>query len=286
MSASRFERTRYAAGMSPGRVALVVALAALASAGGLATTSTGCRTQTLAAHGNFVEDGVQRAADGGWDAERVEIDNLGVTPTGGLALAANDTDHVSATARMLAMADTTDKQSADLAIVDATNGFVIATTSGVTTVRCGHGRTFGTALGDQAGCDALDVSVPKGTAEKRLAVVARSGNGKVVVAFDGAVLGELDLHASHGTVDVTTSTTQGSTITIVSETGDDVTVRLPGAFSADTIVLETAAGKVDTSAFPDLQLGKGRGEAGKGAKSITVRSVAAAASGRIVLVPQ
>jgi hypothetical protein len=273
--------------MNARRVALLFALGGAAVAGaGLVATSAGCRTQTLAARSNFVEDGVHEESDAGWDAERVEIDNRGVTPTGGLALSASDTDRVSATARMLTVADTTDKQSADRAIASAQEGFVVTSSNGVTTVRCGHGQTFGSAMGDQTGCDALDVSVPKGAPEKPLAVVARSGNGKVVVSFDGAVLGELDLHASHGTVDVKTSTTQGSTITVVSETGDDVMLHLPRDFAADAIVLETATDKIDTSAFPDLQLGKGRGEAGKGAKSITVRAVAGTANGRIVLVPQ
>ena len=45
---------------------------------------------------------------------------------------------------------------------------------------------------------------------------------------------------------------------------------------------------IDTSAFGDLQPGKGRGQAGAGAKLISVRTSAAdgGAGGRIVLVRQ
>ena len=224
-------------------------------------------------------------ADTPWAGERIEIDNAGVTAGGGLALTATSDDRVSATARMLSTADTTDKSNADLAIAAATKTFVIGTAAGVTSVRCGHGTQNGSATAEESGCDALDVSVPVGKPDERIAVAARSGNGKVVVAFAGAQLGELTLHASHGTIDVTTPTTQGASITVVSETGDDITLRLPSEFQADAIVLDGAADKIDTSAFADLQAGKGRGQVGLGAKLITVRSTASGgASGRIVLV--
>lgn len=259
--------------MKAGRVALLCALA-------------GCRGQSVSARSNFVEDGVQLVAAAAWAGERIEIDNAGVTAGGGLALTATADDRVSATARMLSVADTTDKSSADFAIATATATFVIGTAGGVTSVQCGHGTQRGSATAEESGCDALDVSVPVGTPEKRIAVAARSGNGKVGVAFDGAQVAELTLHASHGTIDVRTAATQGASIIIVSETGDDITLHLPADFQADAIVLDTTAGKTDTSAFADLQAGKGRGQIGLGAKLITVRSSApGGVSGRIVLVP-
>lgn len=262
--------------MKAGRVALLCALAALVS----------CRGQSVNDRSNFVEDGVQVVAATAWTGERIEIDNAGVTSGGGLAVTASATDRVSATARMLSVADTTDKSNADLAIAGATMTFVIGTAAGVTSVHCGHGTQNGSAAAEESGCDALDVSVPAGKVDERIAVAARSGNGRVGVAFDGAQLAELTLYASHGTIDVRTATTQGASITIVSETGDDITLHLPGDFQADAIVLDAAGGNVDTSAFADLQAGKGRGAIGAGAKLITVRSTASGgASGRIVLLP-
>jgi hypothetical protein len=229
-----------------------------------------CKAQVVDARSNFVEDGVEKSAEL-WTGERIEVDNAGVTPAGGLALTVTATDRVHATARMLAVAATEDKPAADRAIVAAKDQFTVTTTAGVTNVRC--------ASQNEAGCDALDVTVPKGTPEKPLAVVGRSGNGKVGVSFDGAVLGELDLHASHGVIDVSTPATKGATITIVSETNDEITLRLPADFAADSIVLDAPAGMIDTAAFPDLAAGatKVRGEVGRGAKLISVRG------GRIVL---
>jgi hypothetical protein len=265
--------------MKAGRVALLCAPAVLVSL-------SACRGQSVNARSNFVEDGVQVVATTAWAGERIEIDNAGVTPGGGLAVTASATDRVSATARMLSIADTTDKASADLAIAAATRSFVIGTAAGVTSVHCGHGTRNESAAAEESGCDALDVSVPVGKVDQRIAVAARSGNGKVGVAFDSAQLAELTLYASHGTIDVRTATTQGASITIVSETGDDITLHLPGDFQADAIVLDAASGDVDTSAFADLQAGKGRGAIGAGAKLITVRSTApGGASGHIVLLP-
>jgi hypothetical protein len=266
--------------MKAGRVALLCALPAV-------TALAACRGQSVNDRSNFVEDGVQVVAGTAWTGERIEIDNAGVTSGGGLAVTASATDRVSATARMLSVANTTDKSNADLAIAGATMTFVIGTAAGVTSVRCGHGTQSGSAAAQDSGCDALDVSVPAGKVDQRIAVAARSGNGKVAVAFDGAQLAELTLYASHGTIDVRTATTQGASITIVSETGDDITLHLPGDFQADAIVLDTASGNVDTSAFTDMQAGKGRGAISAGAKLITVRSTASGggASGRIVLLP-
>ena len=152
----------------------------------------------------------------------------------------------------------TTRPSADKAILSATDGFVVATASGVTAVRCGHGAPVGSAPAQESGCDALDVSVPSGAADKLLTVVARSGNGKVGLSLGGAALAVLDLQASNGPIDATTSATQGATLTIVSQTGDVVTLRLPRDFATD--VARARCASVDSSAFPDVQAGKGRGE--------------------------
>jgi hypothetical protein len=247
--------------MNPRSVALAFALALAAS---------GCKGQSVEPRSRFVEDGIEKSQEGVWAGERIEVDNAGVTPAGGLALTVTATDRVHATARMLAIADTENKPAADAAIIAAKDRFTVATNAGVTSVRCEHQP--------EAGCDALDVTVPAGTPAMRLAVVARSGSGKVGVSFDGAELGELDLHASQGAIDVATPAPQGASITIVSETNDEVTLRLPADFAADAIVLDAPAGNVDTSAFPDLRANSTtRGAAGAGAKTISVRG------GRIVL---
>jgi hypothetical protein len=85
------------------------------------------------------------------------------------------------------------------------------------------------------------------------------------------VLGSFDLRATNGAVDFKTPVNQGASITIVAETGGEVVLRLPQDFAADSIVLETTPDQLDTVDFPDVSSGKGRGEAGRGAKLISVR---------------
>lgn len=261
------------------RGALELLLAGLMLAVHCESTIIGCQGQTIEARSRFVEDGVTKQAAGAeWDGQSVEIENAGVTPTGGLQLVVAGA-RVSATARMLAIADTEDKANADRAIEAAKASYEVVTNGAVTTARCGHGTPFGSAAAQDSGCDALDVSLPAGTAEKLLMVKARSGTGLVVASLGEAMLGLLDLSGSHGTIEVTVAARAGAIISVVSETGDDVLLRLPADFAADAVVLEAPPDRIDTAAFPDLQAGK-RGEPGRGAKSITVRA------GRIVLTRQ
>ena len=252
-----------------------------------------------------------------WTGERIDIDNAGVTPRGGLSVVTDPgRSNVRAVARLVSLADTNDKPSADEALNTAAFTFTVTTSFDVpsfppveagapptlqtsipatlTSVRCGHGRTVGTAAADDAGCDALDVFVPPGVAadpekpdrlEKRLFITARSGIGLVGVSIRNAVLGGLELHGSRGAIDVDVPATQGAVITIVAETGDDVVLRLPREFAADVVLLDTA-GAIDTVAFPDVQSGKGRGQPGRGAKSISVYSARTGTAGRILLLAQ
>jgi hypothetical protein len=243
----------------------------------------GCQTQSLEARSRFVEDGVSLEAPAAWSGERFLIDNEGVSPTGGLSITTDsERSRAQAAARMLVTADTLDKPTADEAITAATATYTITTDPKLTSIRCGQVKS---RTADPAGCDALDVSLPAGKAEQPLSVTARSGNGRVEVSLGDAVR-EVDLHGSHGPIEVAVPATTGAVITIVADTGDDIVLRLPRDFAADLITLETS-GATDTSAFPDVQSGKGRGSAGLGATSITLRSVGAAraatAGGRLVL---
>jgi hypothetical protein len=250
----------------------------------LGAALVGCPAESVPVRGRFVEDGVTKDAPADWAGEAVTIDNAGVTPEGGLSITVSaDRKRVHAVGRLLALADTVDKPSADLAITDVANGFAITPEAGASAVRCGHGSTHGSAAGQESGCDALDVALPAGAPATPLAVTARSGSGYVLVDLGAATLGTLEVHGSLGRLQVTAPTTPGASITIVAETGGDVLLRLAADFSADLITLETT-GTVDTSAFPDVQSGKGRGAAGQGARTITVRCVSTgAAAGAIVL---
>lgn len=247
-----------------------------------ALASTGCKSQSLEDRSRFVEDGVTLDANADWAGEAIAIDNTGVTATGGLSIAYDDQrTKIGAVARLLALRDTLDKPGADDAIANAKKTFLITTSTTdprSTSVTCG--AVAGTGE-DSAGCDALDITLPAGKPERPLDIKARSGNGKVGVTLATTTLKALDLTASNGALDVAVSSNAGAVINVITATGDDITLRLPRDFAADAITLETT-GAIDTTAFPDVQSGKGRGAAGAGAKSIAVRS----SSGQISLVAQ
>jgi hypothetical protein len=245
--------------------------------GACALALAGCPEQEVGARSRFVEDGVDRETDV-WVGESIVVESSGVTTGGGLRLEAGDSTRVRASARLLAIADTDDKPSADAAIDDVkANAYSITTTGAVTTVRCGHGAATRSVSSSESGCDALDVTMPLGSVVQPLSLSARSGQGQVLGLLAGATLANLEVHGKSGKIEVTAPTTRGATILIVAETGDDVVLHLAADFAADALVLEAPPERLDTSAFPDVQPGKGRGEAGRGAKSITVRA------GRIVL---
>jgi hypothetical protein len=239
----------------------------------------GCQSQVLEPRSRFVEDGVRLEAPDVWSGEAIVVETSGVTPAGGLSLSAGDQDRVYASARMLALADTTDKRSADQA-VDAVkkSTYAVTTSDGATLVRCGIVGVFGSVAAGDAGCDALEVTFPRGAADRPLVVTARSAQGLLAGSFASATLRSLELYGRSGRIEITSSATSNATILIVEETGGDVVLRLPPDFAADALVLEAPAASIDTTAFPDLLPGAvGRGELGRGAKSITVRA------GRIVL---
>ena len=175
----------------------------------LAVASGSCKGQELPPRSRFVEDGVKlEAPDPLWAGESVVVDSAGVTTTGGLSLSVGDYERVRSTARMLALADTADKPNADAAIDEvkaATYG--ITTNAGITTVRCATVGPHGSVAAGEAGCDALDVTIPNGSPQQPLAITARSAKGQVDGSFEGGTLKSLELHASNGPMTVTTPAT-------------------------------------------------------------------------------
>lgn len=237
-----------------------------------------CQPQSVVARSRFVEDGVQKAAGAAWSGERIEIDNAGVmavaeSPCRRRAAIASSRPHACSPSPT-----PTTSRAPTRRFVAATDSFVVATSAGVTTARCGHGKVGSVAAGE-SGCDALDVSVPLGAPDKLLTVV-RSGDGKVGLALASAALAELDVHATNGAIDATTSATQGASLTLVSETGDLVTLRLPRDFAADAIVLLCARRRGRHVSVPGRSIGQGaRGPRPR-------REVVMVRAGRIVLAVQ
>ena len=244
-------------------------------------TLAACKGQSLGDRSNFVADGMEIQARDEYSGEPMTVDNSGVTTTGGLSVASEGgRTRVRSVARMLVNTATDQKPVADDAITRVTGTYSVTTTyplvdfgnPKVTAVTCGQVMS---TSGDPAGCDALDVTLPEGTALQPLTLAVTSGIGAAMMSLTG-VLANVSLHASHGALDVTVPASPGAVIEIVADTGDAITIHLARDFATEALTLDTQ-GAIDTSAFPDVMTGQARGALGAGAKSITARSMGAGA---------
>ncbi len=208
-----------------------------------------------------------------WTGQAIKIENDGVNPSinGDLKIVSDGTATVSATGGIVAYADDTDKASADQTAAEAIQSFTLTNDGSTITIHCGHGSAHGSAGAAGSGCLNLTVHLPTGTDTQALNVTVNSGNGPVDVS--GPVVGSLNVNST-GSGDVNASVTPavGSNNQIVG--GDAVTVALPADFAADLVQLDSDADPkaIDSSAFPDVVNGQGRGQAGTGAASIKVGS--------------
>jgi hypothetical protein len=236
---------------------------------------TGCSVAVTAkTQTRYTTDIPARTSTKDWSpTQTITIDDASVSFQGngsGLTVTGDPTaTKVTVTGRAVAYADDTDKASADLSITDVLATVVITETADGITVSCGHGSSHGSSSGGNSGCEALQVTVPSGTDAKPLNLVVKAGSGDVKVS---GTVGWLNAN-DNGAGDITAShtPTKGSVINI--KGGFAVTLAVPSNFAADTISLTAdVPADVDTTAFPDVTNGKGRGTAGTGAASITLTS--------------
>jgi hypothetical protein len=224
------------------------------------------KTQTR--YVNAPDTSVEATKD--WTGEEISIvnDSLSVLVNGGTEVVGDaSVKRVKVTARVVAYADAEDRASADKSIADAIKTVVIDESGGKISVKCGHGGSYGSSDAGKSGCEYLTVRVPAGDATKPVKVTIGAGNGDLKVS---GIVGSVSASTKNGDTTVSVTPAKGSTI---SATGDAATVSLPASFAADMITLSVASGskgKVVTTDFPDVTSGKGRGNAGEGAASITV----------------
>lgn len=266
----------------------VIAAIAAATSGCTAQASLTVKTKT-----RFIEDGVTKEDAVDWNGtDKIVIDDeaVGVSVNGGLEVIADpSTTKISATARMLAMANDDDKASADQSIVDAKATFTISGSGGGTvTISCRHGGSHGSSNGGESGCEKLVVRVPAGSEQNVVNLKALVGNGGMKVSFSGGAIGTLEGNSNGGDIEISAPATKGGTISFQSEKSDDVTLRLPQDFAADNIVLNADEGKA-ISTFDDAKVGDGaggRGQAGSGLAQITLTSKQFAGSSGTVTLTQ
>jgi hypothetical protein len=202
-----------------------------------------------------------------WTTEDIEVrnDSLSVLVNGGTIVQGDPSvKKITVTARMVAYADAEDKASADKTLADAVKTLQIDESGGKFVVRCGHGGSYGTSDAGKSGCELMTVRVPAGSATTPVKLTVKSGNGDVKIT---GITGAVQAEAGSSHADVSVTPTKGAVIVV---TGDRATLALPANFAADMVTVAAEHGKVITTDFPTLQSGKGFGNAGEGASSITV----------------
>lgn len=265
------------------RVTSTIFLGSMVAA--IVALNAGCTVQaSVKTKTRFEEPGVtaQSTTTDEWKGEAIKIqaDGVGVAVNGGLTVRVDaNAKTISATAKMVALAEAEDKSSADQSIIDAKATFKISKDGSGWLVTCGHGGTHGTSNAGESGCNDVTVTIPAGDATNGIQLEALSGNGSVNI--DLSSVANLKRAGVNGKGDITfrgpsaSSATKGAVVSVVAEQADDISLLVSGDFSADEIILQAAADKI-TSAFSDVTLdssGKGkRGNAGEGYASLKATS--------------
>ena len=131
-----------------------------------------------------------------WAGESISINIQGVpiAENGGVTVIADPNlagGLMTANARLLAMANSDDKPSADQSIADAKATFCAfsRTTAGEIDIACGHGSSHGSSDGGQSGCELVEIHVPIGSATQKVNLKVLSGNGTMTLTLNAATIG-------------------------------------------------------------------------------------------------
>ncbi len=235
---------------------------------------TGCSVAVTAkTQTRYTRDITSQSTKADWTGQTITVDDatLDVLINGGITVRGDPAaTKVTVTGRAVAYADATDQASADLTINDVLATLVIAEAADTIAITCGHGTAHGTSTSNHSGCEALQITVPAGSAAKPLPLVVKAGQGDVTVT---GTVGWLDMNNndSLGTLSASHTPVKGAAISL--KGGGDVSLAVPKDFAADLITLTAdKPTDVDTSAFSDVSTGKGRGVAGTGAGSLVLAS--------------
>ena len=190
---------------------------------------------------------------------------------------------MTANARMLAMANTDDKASADQSIADAkaTFGFT-RPAAGEIDINCGHGQSHGSSDSGSSGCELVEIHVPAGSATQKLNLTkVLSGNGTMTLKLANATIGTLGANANGAACDIvaTLPATLGGNISLVSNQAgqptctDDAPDRVRRRQGRLRVRPEHARSR---AAFTDITAhdgGVGRGAASTGLASLKLTSI-------------
>ncbi len=228
---------------------------------GLAATLAGCQVEaSIKTKTRYTLDVAKDPVE--WDGQKpisIKIEGVGISVNGGVSVTTDpNATSIRASARLLAMAFSEEKENADLSIAEAKETFTIANDSSGIRIACGHGGTHGSSNAGESGCEKVDVVIPAGDASKPITLQVLSGNGEVTLQLGNATLKDLGTNA-HGTTNATLPNTQGANVSLVGEDGADIEVKLPSGFAADQVILQADADKIDLGSYTDIKNGEGAG---------------------------
>lgn len=258
----------------------------------LLATTAGCKV-SVETKTRYTENDVTVTDTQDWKGEPITINiaGVGVAVNGGVNVttSTDPATRINAKARVLAMAFSDHKSDADLSIADVKQRFAISRDANGITLSCPHGDTHGDSNAGESGCELTNIVLPAGTAAMPLKVKVLSGNGTMTLQLFNATIGSIEANANGagGDINADLPVTQGGTISLVSEEGNDVTANLPSTFATDRIELVADADKVSLGPFTDITARDGtagRGAPGTGLASLKLTSKAfAGSSGQVSL---
>lgn len=254
--------------LSFGRIAPLALVAATVASGCTLTVKT--KTRYVLPDGD--PSTVATAAED-WNGEPIDVQAAGVQVSvngGANVTGVANLKKITVKARVLAMADDTDKASAELSLAEAAKTLSVAKVDGKFVIACGHGGSHGTSNADTSGCELLDIQIPAGDTSKPIELTTSLGNGSLNVS--GVTVKSAQL-TGDGDATAKLSFVKGATISLTANSGN-ASLSIPAGSSADSVVLLGDA-KKSTSAFEGVKpdgAAVSLGNKGEGATSIRVEA--------------
>ncbi len=216
-----------------------VLASAMVLALGLAACRVSVETQTryTRADGDVQASSAETIAAGDKIAVKligVEASGIGVSLNGGIVVNAADTDRVSVKARVIGYGYSEDAADAKTAIGNVARSVSVAKNGDTWVVSCTKEKT-----GDaSAGCEYLEVTVPRGTVDAPLSVTIESALGVINANFKNDIVASLVADAKGAGAEIVAQAQVGFGATIDLEADDGpVRLDLPKDVNVDSVRL-------------------------------------------------
>lgn len=207
----------------------------------------------------------------------VEASGIGVSLNGGIVVNAADTDRVSVKARVIGYGYSEDQANATTAIGNVAESVSVAKDGDTWVVSCSKQKT-----GDAtAGCEYLEVTVPRGTVDSPLSVMIQSELGVINANFKSEIVSRLNIDAKGAGAEIVAQANVAVDAALDLEAEDGpVRLDLPKDVSVDSVRLTgrtraeaTGSEKWSDCSFPNATFDGNSFRIGDGGGASSVRLV-------------